>query len=63
MFWKQVATKETVLPTMPSLQSRYERLYYPGPLFDGTPLPINPLCMLIHCHLKVTKEREKYSSV
>ena len=25
---------------MSSLQSRYERLYYPGPLFDGTPLPI-----------------------
>ena len=25
---------------MSSLQTRYKRLYYPGPLFDGTPLPI-----------------------
>ena len=40
MFRRLVATKETVLPTMSSLQSRFERLYYPGPLFDGTPLPI-----------------------
>ena len=25
---------------MSSLETRYKRLYYPGPLFDGTPLPI-----------------------
>ena len=25
---------------MSSVQTRYKRLYYPGPLMDGTPLPI-----------------------
>ena len=40
MFRRQVATKEKVVPTMSSLPSRFERLYYPGPLSDGTPLPI-----------------------
>ena len=40
MFHKKAGTKETVQHTMSSLPSRYERLYYPGPLSDGTPLPI-----------------------
>ena len=42
MFRKSEATKGTFLPNfrMSSLQTRYQRLYYPGCGTDATPLPI-----------------------
>ena len=30
---------------MSSLETRYKRLFYPGPLFDGTPVPIAELAL------------------